>query len=354
MVFDPLTAPTVKWALEAYADGTPKKEIIEEITRRGLKNRNGKPFAASGLQNIFKNEKYFGVLEQYGVRIEGGCPAMITQETFDIIQNRLKVNAHRGAKNKAENEYLLSGKVFCGLCGSPMQGVSGTGKLGTTYNYYQCFKRRRHECPKKHEKKGFLEWYVVEQTRDFVLTPERMERIAKGVIAEYQKEFDGAAVKKLESEINALYRKIKKITEIIIDLPKESAKSFIDELNILSAQKADMEIDLQKLKIASGIQYSEDDIKGWLKNFTIGDLLDPEFQRRLIDVFVNSVYVFDDKIVIYYNVHGAKQVSYLEMIDDVSTFLSDTGADGVCISNGTGHKPQTLSDTKFDRVLLSL
>ncbi|MFR9200900.1 MAG: recombinase zinc beta ribbon domain-containing protein [Candidatus Gastranaerophilaceae bacterium] len=41
-------------------------------------------------------------------------------------------------KQKATAEYLLSGKLYCGHCGSPMQGVSGTGKSGNRWYYYQC------------------------------------------------------------------------------------------------------------------------------------------------------------------------------------------------------------------------
>ena len=34
-------------------------------------------------------------------------------------------------------------------------------------------------------------------------------------------------------------------------------------------------------------------------------------------MFINSVYLFDDKIVIYYNIRDGKQVSYIEMLEDV-------------------------------------
>ena len=35
--------------------------------------------------------------------------------------------------------------------------------------------------------------------------------------------------------------------------------------------------------------------------FKYGSLSDPVYRRRIIDVFVNSVYIFDDKIVFTYN-----------------------------------------------------
>jgi hypothetical protein len=64
--------------------------------------------------------------------------------------------------------------------------------------------------------------------------------------------------------------------------------------------------------------------------------MDEEFQRKIIDVFINSVYIYDDKIVIYYNVKDGKQVSYVEMLE--STEEPPFGGDpdscnGVRISN---------------------
>ena len=44
-------------------------------------------------------------------------------------------------------------------------------------------------------------------------------------------------------------------------------------------------------------------------------------------MFINSVYLYDDKVVIFYNIRGGKQVSYLEMIDAL-----DEPADGSDLS----------------------
>ena len=44
-----------------------------------------------------------------------------------------------------------------------------------------------------------------------------------------------------------------------------------------------------------------------------------EFQKRLIDTFVNSVYVFDDKLVLTCNYqHGTKTIS----LDEIKSALS--------------------------------
>lgn len=83
----------------------------------------------------------------------------------------------------------------------------------------------------------------------------------------------------------------------------------------LDAEKQEAELDLSKLRISAKIQISKEHIADWLKQFCNGDALDVDFQKRIIDTFINSVYLYDDKVIIYYNIEGGKQVSYIDMID---------------------------------------
>lgn len=324
LVVDEDKAPIIKYAFEEYASGTPKKVIMDELNMRGLRNKAGKPYGCTAFQNALRSEKYIGVLEQCGIRIEGGCPALIDRATFEKVQTRLDANSRQGAKNKANIEYLLTGKLFCGHCGSSMQGVSGTGRSGDRWCYYQCAGRRKHSgCTKKHEKKDFLEWYVVEQTLEYVLTPHRIRQIAKAVAEQYDKEFGDESIAALEKRIAYLSRQIEKLTFDAIELPKESRKLLCDRIEAYGAERADIEIDLSKLKIANEIRYTEEDIIVWLKHFCHGDLFDMDFRKKIIDIFINSIYLFDDKIIIYYNIRDGKQVSYIEMLENIEEIETD-------------------------------
>ena len=46
-------------------------------------------------------------------------------------------------------------------------------------------------------------------------------------------------------------------------------------------------------------------------------MFDAEFRQRIIDAFVNAVYLFDDKVVLYYNIKDSKQASYIDMLSDL-------------------------------------
>lgn len=351
LVVDEDKAPIIKYAFEEYAKGTPKKEIMGELNARGLRNQAGKPYGCTAFQKALRSEKYIGVLEQCGIRIENGCPALIDKDTFDKVQARLDANARQCAKNKAIVEYLLTGKLFCGHCGSPMQGVSGTGKSGNKWYYYQCAARRKRSgCTKKHEKKDFLEWYVVEQTLEYVLTPPRIQQIAEAVVEQYDKEFGDDSVSKLEKRVAYLTKQIEKLTFDALEMPKASRKPLYDKIEAYDVERADLEIDLSKLKIAHEIRYTEEDIIAWLKSFCRGDLFDMDFRRKIIDVFINSIYLYDDRIIIYYNVRSGKQVSYIEMLESTGEGGAGDdpeGASGVRISNAVFHQSIPNTNPSF-------
>ena len=61
---------------------------------------------------------------------------------FDRVQKRLDKNKRAPACGKADEEYLLTTKLFCGKCGALMFGESGTSATGRTYYYYKMRKRQ--------------------------------------------------------------------------------------------------------------------------------------------------------------------------------------------------------------------
>ena len=326
LIVDEEKAHIVKWVFEQYAAGVNKKEIINQLTEKGIYSpKTGKPYGITAFQDALRSKTYIGTLERGDIAVEDACPALIDKETFERVQARLDANRKAGATKKARVEYILYGKLFCGHCGTNMIGDAGTSRSGERHHYYSCQKRKNHkQCDKKSEKKDFLEWYVVEQTLEYVLTPARMEIIADGVVAEYDKEFNSGRIKEFEKRLAKVERDIKKLFDMMLETSSKAImKNCEKKIEELELQQTDLEIDIAKLKIANGIRYKREDIIAWLKVFTNGDLFDMDFRRRIIDVFINSVYLYDGKVVIYYNLKDGKQISYVEMLESTEENIED-------------------------------
>jgi len=98
----------------------------------------------------------------------------------------------------------------------------------------------------------------------------------------------------------------------------------------LDAEKSEAEADLAKARITAGIRITAAQVTAWIRSFADGDLEDPDFRQKLIDTFVNSVYLYDDKLVIFYNLRG-EAPSTIPTKQDVDSAVegSDFEGDGV-------------------------
>lgn len=122
-------------------------------------------------------------------------------------------------------------------------------------------------------------------------------------------------------------QELNKLVDALMDAPKVAHKRIYEKMEQLEAQKAAIENETVKLKIASEIRFTEEEVRAWLKKFCTGDLFDPEFRRNIIDTFINAVYLYDDRVIIFYNIKGGKQVSYIDLEANLSPSLEPSSSD---------------------------
>lgn len=59
-------------------------------------------------------------------------------------------------------KYLLTGKLYCGGCGTVMAGESDTGRTKQKYHYYKCVKaKKKDNCKRKAVRKEDIEDIVL-------------------------------------------------------------------------------------------------------------------------------------------------------------------------------------------------
>jgi site-specific DNA recombinase len=297
-------ADVVRYVFTEFANGTSPKKIIAYLRERGVRTNRGTTIGHNYVIDMVQNRKYIGEYKYDGNIIEGGCPAIVDIATFEKAQSRVKINKRLRRGVDTKEAYLLHGKAYCGMCGALLTSESGYGRNGEKYCYYTCSTRKRnHMCSKKNENKDQLEQFVVEQTLDYILIPERIEYISNRLVEEYDKEFTVDKIKELEKRVKTLEAKIERNIELTLNAPNDKMRTYYTDMSErLDAELSELQIEIAKLKVASKVRYTSEEIANWLKTFCTGDPLDREFMQRIIDVFINSVYVYDDRVVIYYNV----------------------------------------------------
>jgi len=296
---DPLTAPIVREIFERYADGDSVATIREELSARGIKTKTGgNQLNFNSIRNMLQNRKYLGEYRYGEMVIPDAFPAVVTQELFDRAQDRLERNKRTPAAAKAKVDYLLTIKLYCGKCETFMVGESGTSKTLRKYNYYKCLsnKRKRGCDRKKAVKKDWIEQIVVQDTVNYVLQDAEIQRIAK-LLMEIQERED-TALPLLRRELEETDKGLKNIADAIQQgIITNTTKQRLEELEAL---KSEIEIKILQTELQKNV-LTEEKIIFWISQFKGGNIADKAYQRAIIDVFVNAIYLYDDRIVLTYN-----------------------------------------------------
>ena len=310
---EPAGAAIVREAFELYASGLNVREITEAFNARGLKTSRGAAFNKNSLRVMLKNEAYIGVYKYGKVRIEGGVPQIVDKELFDRVQERIAQIARAPASSWSDVDYLLTGKLYCGHCGHPMIGESGTGKSGRKYNYYTCSKRKRGKtCAKRPVGKDWLEETVVRETLERVLVDEVIEKIADEAVAIQKRERDTSILNSLEQQLKDTERALKNIVSAIEQgIITPTTRNRMMELE---EQKVELQVSIEKEKAVKPL-LTRDQIIYWIKRFGKGDISSERFRIQIIDAFVRAVYLYDDELRIVYDYSGEKASITLELVD---------------------------------------
>ena len=318
-IIDPDTAPTVKLIFDMYAAGHTVTEIVKHLNDLGLHTFRSSKFTKNSLHSILKNEKYTGVYIYRDIRIEGGMPRIIDDETFQKVQEMLKVNKRAPASKWSKSEYLLTDKAFCGKCGMPMVGESGTSKTGAKHNYYICSKKKRfRQCDKKAIRQNDLEQLVIQKALEVLQDDELLEFIIENTWNFYQAQDES------QEEIKALQKQLQQAETGIANLVRAVEAGIINEatkkrMDELTEQKSNLLAAIAEREVAKSFHITRDHIAFFLYKLRDLDSKQKESQKRIIQVFINSVYVFDDEITINFNYTSGNVTMPLKTIKDSKT-----------------------------------
>lgn len=91
-------------------------EVADEMNIKGLRSAFGGKIGVDMVTRMLKNRRYIGEFKYRDIVNPNGIPAIVPIELFERVQERMKSNKKAPAKHKAEDEYLLTTKLFCGKC----------------------------------------------------------------------------------------------------------------------------------------------------------------------------------------------------------------------------------------------
>lgn len=305
----PDEAAVVREIFDSVLKDVPVAEIARSLNQRGIRTKLGREWNKNSFHIMLKNDNYIGVYRHSGVVVEDGIPPILEKEVFTAVQEKLANKKKTAGRRSANGEYLLTGKLFCGYCGSYMIGVSGTGENGTVHNYYQCQKRHAEgRCEKKNVRRDFIEKLIARLTQDYILQDDTIEWIADSTMS-FQ------AMARRESGVAQLERDLadnRKVAKNIMAAIEQGIITETTKARLLEVEGTihDLERSLSIAKAASQ-PIERERVVFSLEQMREGNVGSKDHQKKLIDTFVKSVTLWDDRIQIdYYHTPGKHKFSY--------------------------------------------
>ena len=100
-----------------------------------------------------------------------------------------------------------------------------------------------------------------------------------------------------------------------------ASKALVQCLNDLEKQRDELGDAIIKEQIQSPT-YTQDEYRMALTNYRKIDITQQDGKRKIIDTFINAIYVYDDHFKIVYNGNNKEETVSLEALENSSTLFS--------------------------------
>ena len=178
-----------------------------------------------------------------------------------------------------------------------MVGESGRSCQKNVYRYYKCITAKRKKlCDKKPVRKEWIEQVCVEKALK-VLNDDALLDVLTDRIYELQAE-ENPRLPYLKGQLSDVE---KKIMNILSAIEQGAFSEAINErLSSLEKAKKDIETAIIQEQIKRPF-LTKEQIRFGIEKFKTLDIDTQDGKQRLIDGFINAVYLYDDKITIIFN-----------------------------------------------------
>ncbi len=317
-VIDEHEATAVRLIFGMAASGHSHADTIQKLHELGYQSKSGKNFTRNSIHDILKNEKYTGVFiynrsiaKDFDgkrshrkskapvdvVRIAGGMPRIIEDETFQKVQGRM-ADRKQGGRARSTRVYLLSGIVYCGLCGAPMVGCKVNSTRGKpSYAYYSCSSRKHLKpCGNRNVEAVYLEDIVLERIRNELSNPDRVTEILNSIEVQFSGQALAAnkAIDAAKTNLQTLEAQINNITQAIAN--GMFHQSLIDKLTQLEKQREEAAENLAASMKEPPFIPNLKPIEALLKSDVFTKAGTPEEMQRAIRSYVTKVIIHPSEI----------------------------------------------------------
>ena len=328
-------ASGIRIMFEKIIQGWSYRELAEYLNLLGYRTKIGNKFSAnSSFYDLLTNPKYKGEYvfnrsvskpkqigmkrshrknknEEEIIRVPNGVPAIVDEETFELVQKLLKQRRRSKGQHKAKEVYLLTGLVECAECGSAYHGSSRIGgRNKSKYVSYRCSRRKKLEnpCKCKEINKTLLDEFVVNQLYTTLLNQTNLEQLLEEVNVKLKQKYAD-----MDHDLPQLQKQLDEVNQKISNLVQAIAMGGLGSLDTITQEIQRLEHD--KVKLTELVQ--ENQVKKESLTLTLEQLkqvLDESKQymlsnhddmvKYILSRFIHKIIIGNETIIVNYNYGG--------------------------------------------------
>jgi len=239
-------AEIVKIIYSLYLKQQSKRFVVQKLNADGYRTRKKELWTRTTIDRILTNPFYYGKLvyrkrshdnngklrcnsKDKHIVATGSHPPIIAKELFDKVQ--IIIQHKRVIRPRTSQKYLMTGLIYCDLCGSRMHGMV-TGRPNMKHAYYRCsayVQKGNCQCSGNGVRVEKLENLIVGDLKNLSIDYNRVEKELKDTF-DSNNEVD-SRLRKLKNRLGNINLKRQKIVELY-------AESIIDKDVLLNRKKA--------------------------------------------------------------------------------------------------------------------
>jgi DNA-binding TFAR19-related protein (PDSD5 family) len=209
------------------------------------------------------------------------------------------------------------------------------------HTYYKCATaKKRKGCKKKTVKKQWIEDIVVNATMEMIMDDAIVEYIAD-LVMELQRR-ENVDLPRYREQLAETEKAINNMLNAIQQgIFTKSTKERLDGLELT---KSDLEVKILQEEMHRPL-LDKEQVTFWIHRFRKLDVTKADQRQRLIDSFVNAIYLFEDKFVISFNYkEGCKTVELRDIMGAVDNH-ANTCSD-LCVRGAPDRLKKCLTFSK--------
>lgn len=297
LVPDEATAPLAAEIFERYDKGQKIVDIVKWLNDLGMTNQKGNAWRPMNISTHLHNRTYMGEYYYGQFKEPVPAPALVSEELFQSVQEKLQESAKRSRK-RTDYNFMLTGKLICGKCG---HSVSGSTSNEKNHYYYcrHCTKENRHCIPA-----DYLHQKVSDALSEY-LTEEKTEQLASAAYEAYQRE-------QVQDERPALERELKDVEKKL----QNAVNAILQGVDALTLKDTMTELEERKEKLRNAILDAPVPMPELKKEYFAFILkkLAEEHNANLLDIVVNHIILHEESVIICINLTDETNLPPLEQI----------------------------------------